>query len=179
MDGIFKVENDRIGIMQPGVDEIFRLGPRQVESRTTKAIFAECSGRGAASGSHRLQLPEPARRTAASILAPMTNGSAPSSTIVSLPVETPSAAAPASPARGCCRRSRDRLGIQVDLESPFAGLEANEQVTADIFTLPACLAGLRRYFRRRCHVSSILQSGCQFPSRSVLRFTRSSFFGCF
>jgi hypothetical protein len=46
MNGIFQVEDNRIGAVQCGVDEVFRLGTREVKARTAEASASGWLGQG-------------------------------------------------------------------------------------------------------------------------------------
>ena len=84
VDRVLQIENDGIWFIQRRIDEIFRLAARQVQAASGACDPAlDASGQfGIRSGQNaRLPSPNPARRTAASTRAAITNGSAPSSRI--------------------------------------------------------------------------------------------------
>ena len=92
VDRILEVEDDRVGPVQSRVDEVLRLVAGKVEARAAETIFRRY-GAGCEIGSGRAEFPSPsaARLTAASTRAAITNGSAPSSAMLTKACSTPSA----------------------------------------------------------------------------------------
>ena len=90
---VLEVEDDAVGLVQAGVDHELGLVAREVEPRAAAAGPRRRGGSGAAAAGAGVALrsPTPARRTAASRRAAMTNGSAPWSSISTRACSTPSA----------------------------------------------------------------------------------------